>query len=71
MKPMPDNPYRRETKAERATIPKLQSRKITAKQLGICDRTIDSMIRDGRLQAMKIGTRVMVKVASVEALLSA
>jgi excisionase family DNA binding protein len=60
---------RRETKAEMATKPKLQSRKITAKQIAVCDRTVDAMIKDGRLEAVNIGTRVLVKVSSVEALL--
>ena len=44
---------RRETKAEAATRPRLQSRKVTAAQIAVCDRTVDAMIRDGRLQAVQ------------------
>jgi excisionase family DNA binding protein len=39
---------------------KMLSRAATAKELGICARTVDSMIRRGEIKAVRIGRRVLI-----------
>lgn len=46
-------------------------RATAAEMLGVCLSTIDSMIEDKRLRASKIGTRVLIRVTSLEAALDA
>jgi excisionase family DNA binding protein len=48
---------------------KLQSRERTAAQCNVNIRTIDKMIQRGDLQAVRLGRRLMISIASVNALL--
>ena len=41
------------------------SRAATARELGVCDRTIDSMIRRGEIKAIRIGRRVLIPEAAL------
>jgi excisionase family DNA binding protein len=45
------------------------SKQYTAQALGVTERTIDNMIRDGRLPAYRIGRTVRLKLDEVEAAL--
>ena len=54
-------------KAQPAVRPKLQSREVTAKELNICIRTVDRLLRVGRLKGVKLGRRQMVVIESAEA----
>jgi hypothetical protein len=47
---------------------KLQSRERTAAQANVNIRTIDKMIGRGELESVRLGRRVMVKIASAQAL---
>jgi excisionase family DNA binding protein len=51
---------------EPAVKKKLQSREATAQQASVHVRTIDKLIRDGKIEAVQVGRRVMVKVASAD-----
>ena len=48
---------------------KLQSRERTAAQCNVNVRTIDKMVERGELQSARLGRRVMISIASVNALL--
>jgi excisionase family DNA binding protein len=48
---------------------KLQSRQRTAAQWNVNIRTIDKMVERGELQSARLGRRVMISIASVNALL--
>ena len=48
---------------------KLQSRQRTAAQCNVNVRTIDKMVERGELQSARLGRRVMISIASVNALL--
>ena len=39
---------------------KMLSRAATARELGICARTVDNMIRRGEIKAIRIGRRVLI-----------
>jgi hypothetical protein len=55
-------------KGRPAVKKKLQSREMTAEQADVNIRTIDRMIKRGEIEAVQIGRRVMVKVASADRL---
>jgi excisionase family DNA binding protein len=46
----------------------LMSREATAEQCGVHVRTIDKLIKSGRIETVRLGRRVMIKIASVERL---
>jgi excisionase family DNA binding protein len=48
---------------------KLQSRQTTAEQADVNVRTIDRLIKAGKIEALKIGRRVMVRIDSANRLL--
>lgn len=56
---------------ERTALPKVATRAEAADALCVSTRTIDRMIRDGKLRAVIVGTRtVRVTVESIDALIA-
>jgi excisionase family DNA binding protein len=58
----------KEKKARPVAKKKLQSRQTTAEQANVDIRTIDRMIKAGKIEALKIGRRVMVRIADANRL---
>jgi hypothetical protein len=63
-------PRVKETRAEAAkrVEPELEARDETAHALGIHIRSVDRLLKDGKLRGVKIGRRQLVVIASRKAL---
>jgi excisionase family DNA binding protein len=64
---MPKNPSAKSHPVMSLTL----SRKAAAEALGVDIQTIDGYISSGKLRASKLGTRVLIRVRDVEAMLDA
>ena len=58
----------RRKKERPAAKKKLQSRQTTADQADVNIRTIDRLIKAGRIEAVQVGRRVMIKIESANRL---
>jgi excisionase family DNA binding protein len=67
---MPLNHAEREDVISAATIPKMIAIDTLAEQLDVSHWTIRTWIREGILSSSKIGRRVLIPVADVQALLA-
>ena len=57
-------------KRERRDRPRLRSREDTAYKLDVHPRTVDRLVRRGKLRGVKIGSRMMIDDASTDDLIA-
>jgi excisionase family DNA binding protein len=57
-------------KAVQKKLPALCSRKAAAHKLGVTERSVDRAVKDQQLKAIRVGGRVMITNASLDALLA-